>query len=171
MKNFVYRLSMLCVGIVSLASCNNKQGNPEPGLTNCKDCQFLFSESADIAIPGYNLISGSYRLFWSETKKSVVTQKMFIKAPMQGNSFTLTKADIIAGKVVVLDICPSCDLIGVKPVDGFVKGENTTPTSRGDKSRWLIEAKIIREPVGVANIKYRDTIYIKQYFEPNFMLN
>lgn len=170
MKTFIYRITLLFTGLIILASCNEKNSNPEPELTNCTGCQFLFTEDADLVIPGYTFTSGSNRIFWSETKKSGVTQKMFIKAPMQGPGFTLTKDDILAGKVEVLDICPSCSMIAMKPVNGSVTGVNTTPGVRADKARWLIEAKIMRQPIDNA-FGYKDTVYVKQYFTANFVMN
>ena len=171
MKTFIYRITLLFAGVALLAACNDKTNNPEPQLTNCTGCQFLFTENAELVIPGYNFTSGDYRIFWSETKKNVITQRLYIKAPMQGTSFNLTKADIVAGKIIVLDNCPNCNLFAMQPVDGTVKGVNTTPGARADKAKWLIEAKIIREPVEVNNSNFRDTVYVKQYFGANFVID
>ena len=171
MKTFIYRITLLIAGLAFFTACNDKSNNPEPELTNCTGCRFLFTESADVVIPGYNFTSGGYRIFWSEVKKGPVTQKMYIKAPMANKTFELNKADILAGKVVVLDDCPNCDLIAMHPVDGSVKGVNTTPGARADKAKWLIEAKIIREPVEVNNSNFRDTVYVKQYFGANFVID
>ena len=170
MKTFIYRITLLLTVAVAFAACNDKNNNPEPELTNCTGCKFLFIENADFVIPG-TFINGNYRLFFSETKKSVVTQHLYIKAPMQNTTFTLTKADILAGKLTVLDNCPSCNMVAMLPVDGKVKGVNTTPGARADKAKWLIEAKIIPEPAGVNNENFRDTFYVKQYFTANSVLN
>ncbi len=169
MKTLIYRITFLFAGMALFAACK-KNNNPQPELTNCTGCQFLFTENADLVIPGYNFTSGDYRIFWSETKKGPVTQKMYLKAPMQGNSFELNTADIQAGKIKVLDICPNCGLISMIPVEAKVTGKNTTPGVAADKAKWLIEAKIIRLPeFAFANI--RDTVYVKQYFTANFVVN
>jgi len=170
MKTLIYRITLLFAGVALFTACNDKSNNPEPALTNCTNCQLLFTEHADLVIPGYNFTSGDYRIFWSETQKNVITQRLYIKAPMQGTSFTLTKADIVAGKIIVLDNCPNCNLFAMHPVDGSVKGVNTTPGARADKAKWLIEAKIIRQPFD-NTFGYRDTVYIKQYFGANFVLD
>lgn len=168
---FIYRITLLFAGMALFTACNDKNSNPQPDLTNYNGCKFLFTESADLVIPGYNFTSGDYRLFWAEIKENVVTQKLYIKAPMQGTGFTLTKADILAGKVIVLDDCPSCNTIAMHPVDGSVKGINTTPGARADKAKWLIEAKIIREPIASGNGSFKDTVYVKQYFGANFVID
>jgi len=168
MKTFIRHTTFLLAALTLLASCK-KGSDPQPELTNCAGCTFLFTESADLA-SDYLFISGNYRLFWAELKKGPVTQKVFIKAPMAGNSFTLNKTDIAAGKVQVLDICPSCSMFGLQPVDGSVKGTNTTPGTAADKARWFIEAKIIREPLN-SGTNYRDTVNIRQYFTANFATN
>lgn len=170
MKTFIYRITLLFAGMALFTACNDKNNNPGPELTNCTGCQFLFTESADLVIPGYNFTSGDYRIFWSEVKKGPVTQKMYIKAPMHGNTFELNKADIQAGKVKVLDNCPSCSMIEMMPFEGKVTGINTTPGVAADKAKWLIEAKIIRVPAKEF-INLKDTVYVKQYFTANFVIN
>lgn len=171
MKTFIYRITLLLIAATSLfTACNDKSNNPEPSLTNCTGCKFLFTESADVALPGYNLTSGNYRVFWSEVQKGPVTQKTYIKAPMTGTSFELTTADIQAGKVQVLDICPNCNMIAMMPFEGKVTGKNATPGVAADKAKWLIEAKIIRVPA-FAFGEVRDTVYVKQYFTANFVNN
>ena len=170
MKTFIYRVTLLLAGMALFTACNDKNNNPQPDLTNCSGCQFLFTESADVLLPGYNLTSGEYRVFWSEVQKGPVTQKTFIKAPMTGTSFELNTADIQAGKVKVKDICPNCNMIEMMAYEGKVTGINTTPGVAADKAKWLIEAKIIRVPA-FAFGEARDTVYIKQYFTANFVNN
>lgn len=170
MKTFIYRITLLFAGIALFAACNDKSNNPEPELTNCAGCQFLFTERADLVIPGYNFTSGDYRVFWSEVQKGPVTQRTYIKAPMTGTSFELTTADIQAGKVKVLDVCPNCNMIEMMPYEGKVIGTNTTPGVAADKAKWLIEAKIIRVPA-FAFGNLRDTVYVKQYFRANFVID
>jgi hypothetical protein len=170
MKTLIYRISLLFTGLFVLAACNDKNNNPEPALTNCTGCQFLFTENADLMVPGYNLKTGNYRVFWSEVKKNFITQKLFIKAPMAGTSFTLTQAGILAGRVEVLDICAQCNMITMLPIGGSVTGKNVTPSAKADEARWLIEAKIIRAPAENTS-GFKDTVYVKQYFTANFAFN
>jgi hypothetical protein len=169
MKKIIHCIALLVCGVSLLTACNDKNANPQPQLTNCTGCRFLFTENADLVIPGYNLKSGEYRVFWSEVKKGPLTQKTFIKAPMGNNAFELGKADIQDGKVFVVDDCPSCNMVSMMPVDGKITGINTTPGLPADKASWLIEAAIIRVPYGFSSL--RDTIRVKQYFTANFANN
>ena len=169
MKTFTFLISLFCAGATLLTSCGNKSGSPVPALTNCTGCQFLFTENADLASDAL-FTSGTYRLFWAELKKGVVTQKVYIKAPMQGRSFNLSKADILAHKVLVSDMCIFCNMIAMVPVDGSVKGTNVTPNERADRARWLIEAKIIRSAIDGGGY-LKDTVNIRQYFTANFVMN
>jgi hypothetical protein len=170
MKTFISRIAIVFIVMLALVACNDKKSNPTPDLVNCIGCQFLFTENADIVIPGYTLTSGSYRVFWANTRKNVIAQRTFIKAPMQGNSFTMGKADIAAGKVEVLDICPECNTVAMVAVDGYVIGKNLTPGARADQARWEIEAKIIRHAIDGGGL-LKDTLDIKQNFAANFVLN
>ncbi|PJJ80516.1 hypothetical protein [Mucilaginibacter auburnensis] len=169
MKTFKKSIALLFAGVALFTACKDKTVSPKSDLTTCTGCQFLFTESADVQVPGYTLKSGEYRVFWSEVKKGPLTQKTFIKAPMVTNSFTIGKAGIQDGNVLVLDICPSCNMVEMMPVDGQITGINTTPGLPADKAKWLIEAKIIRVPYAFSNL--RDTVHIKQYFTANFVNN
>lgn len=169
MKTFIHRISLLFAGVILFTACNDKKANPQPELTNCTGCQFLFTEKADLVTPDYTLKSGEYRVFWSEVKKGPLTQKTYIKAPMGNNAFELGKEDIQAGKIMVLENCTNCNLFAMMPIDGKVTGINTTPGLPADKAKWLIEANIIRVPFGFSNL--RDTVHIRQYFTANFVNN
>lgn len=169
MKTFTYLTALLLTGVTLFTSCDDKKTNPEPELTNCAGCQFLFTENADLEIPGFNLKAGEHRVFWSEVKKGPVTQKTYIIAPMGNNAFSLGKEDIQNGKVFVSDNCPNCNMIAMMPADGKITGINTTPGVPADKAKWLIEADIIRVTLAFSN--FRDTVHIKQYFTANFVNN
>jgi hypothetical protein len=88
---------------------------------------------------------------------------------MQGSSFELTKADLSTDRVLFSQSCPACNLIPFKPVDGYVKGINTTPEKPADQARWLLEGKVILQATAAPSI--RDTVFVKQYFSPNFVFN
>lgn len=168
MKPFYFLISTLCLSSALLTSCSKKGEDPKPALTNCTGCKFVFTENADLS-SDLLFTSGNYRVFWADINKNYYTEKVIIKAPMQGKSFKLNKSDIAAGKISVLDVCDFCSMIGMIPVDGTVKGENVTPNERADHAQWLIEAKIIRHAFNGG--AYKDTVNIRQYFTANFVLN
>jgi hypothetical protein len=167
----------LLTGIALFLSCT-KKGDvqkelkiDDKNLTSCRSgagCEYLFTEQADLnADNGFK--TGTYRLFWFKEQSPGFSTTVYIKAPMQGNSFELTKADLLAGRVQFSQSCPTCYLIPFKPVDGYVKGINTAPEKPADQIRWLLEGKVILQ--ATANPSIRDTVFVKQYFSPNFVLN
>lgn len=177
----------LLVIIIAVSSCK-KGGNDsdvvkinETNLTPCPantNCQYLFTEHADINIEnGQTLKTGNSRVFWSVWQNSDMTTNVYVKAPMDGTSFSLDKEDILNGKVQYFSSCPACYMVAMKNVDGYVKGVNLTPEKSADQSKWIIEAKIIREPISsslqgeLPTPLYRDTVFVKQYFYPNFIYN
>ncbi|XHR97452.1 hypothetical protein ACFJIV_12805 [Mucilaginibacter sp. UC70_90] len=177
MKSKLILPVLLFSSTVFFSSCSKQKSEKDEvklddkNLTTCStgsDCSFLFTEQADFE--GYtNLKPGTYRVFWSTRQGNGITNTLYIKAPMQGKSFALTKADILAGKIQVNSSCPSCYMIPFKPVDGYVKGINATPDKQADQTKWLIEAKIFMQANDYPQLK--DTIFIKQYFHPNFVNN
>lgn len=173
-------LSLLLLGsITMLNSCSKQKGEKaEPAiddknLTTCitgTGCSFLFTEQADFE--GYNTLKpGTYRVFWSSQQSSGITTSLYVKAPMPGKSFSLTKTDILAGKIQFNRSCATCFMYEApfKPVDGYVKGINTTPNNQSDQTKWLVEAKIFLQAEGSPELK--DTVFVKQYFYPNFVIN
>jgi hypothetical protein len=173
-------LPLLLLSSITIFNSCSKQKNDkaEPGiddknLTACATgtgCSFLFTEQADFE--GYNTLKpGTYRVFWSSQQSSGITTSLYIKAPMPGKSFSLTKTDILAGKIQLNRSCPTCFMYEApfKPVDGYVKGINTTPDKQADQTRWLVEAKIFLQAEGIPELK--DTVFVKQYFYPNFVNN
>jgi len=174
--------STLVPGLLALVlisfSCskrNDVKSDPvidEKNLTACPSnasCEFLFTEQADVnPVPG-TLMTGAYRLFWSRVVNQGVSSVLYIKAPMQGNSFVLNKSDITGGKIEISRSCPACLFAASKLVDGYVKGINLSPDKPADQTRWILEAQIISESVYGTPI--RDTVSVKQYFYPNFVYN
>jgi len=138
----------------------------DKNLTNCPEnssCQYLFFENSDLNTEPTTVKSGQFRLFLSKIHTSMDERMLYIKAPIEGDSFSLDKKDILAGKAVYTFICPACDFVGMKPVDGFAKGLKIAPTGVNTESKWLLEYNIILQ--AASNAAYRDTIYVKQYFE------
>jgi hypothetical protein len=174
MKSIPKLLLIVSAMIFSITSCT-KQTIIIPddnNLTACPvngSCQSLFTEHADVNEQNLALFAGQYRLFWDEYEIGGLSTKIFVKAPMAGNSFHLKAADIAAGKVMVIQGCPACLTVAYKPVAGYVKGINREPGKRADQSRWLLEAHIIRQAMSHPELK--DTLYFKRYFYPNFIYN
>jgi hypothetical protein len=166
------RLLILIVGIALSLSCSKQKTEvaiDEKNLTSCEDnasCKYLFAEKSDLDIQSPSLKAGNYRLFIVENTKGPSTTKLFIKAPMTGNQFSLSDKDVLDGRVLYTQLCPSCDYVDVKAVGGYVKGKNLTPEKPANQSKWLIEANVMMEAVGDATVKH--TLHVKQYFTPNF---
>lgn len=179
MKRISVQLLMLSTLILTQYACSkddelDKIKIEEKNLTSCPDksqCQFLFTENADIEGTMPTFKSGDYRLFWAGITQPGMESRLYLKAPMKGNSFQFDKSAIEAGKVVLYRSCPACFMFPLRPIaDGYVKGVNLTPNKPADQTKWLLEAKIILED-GSGETSYRDTLYIKQYFYPNFVYN
>jgi hypothetical protein len=178
MKRKSYQLLFgLLTGLALFLSCSkkgivkNEVKIDAKNLTDCRsgaNCEYLFTEQADLNTNN-SFMTGPYRLFWFREQWTILTTTIYIKAPMQGNSFELGKEDILSGRVLFQQSCPSCNMILLKPVDGYVKGINTTPENRADQARWLLEGKVILQ--GPTNAPAKDTVFIKQYFSPNFIFN
>jgi hypothetical protein len=159
--------------ILSISSCTKQNILPDDNnLTACpvnSQCQSLFTEQADVNGQTLAFFTGQYRLFWDEYQNGGVSTKIYVKAPMAGNSFQLNAPDIAAGKVLVIQGCTTCLMVAYKPLAGYVKGVNREPGKRADQSRWLLEAQIIRQAMNHSELK--DTLYFKRYFTPNFIYN
>ena len=167
-------ISSLALSIFSSLFCSKSKIEVSPdNFTECSSsskCSYLFTEQADIE-SAYRIKSGNYRLFWNTTDNDLgsceLTSTLWIKAPMNANSFLLHSDDIKQGMVSYSHSCVCCSLIGLKPIGGYVKGINTTPEKRADQTKWLIEAEIILG--AIQDNKPVDTLYLKQYFNPNFV--
>ena len=170
----------LLAGIISLGLACTKRDDvqkeeviiDQTNLTTCPaggNCQYLFSDNTDIALPVRAQKSGSFRLFWSEIQDSYINSALYIKAPMGVKSFSMGREDVLSGRIALSRSCPACYMLAVKPIDGYAKGINLTPDQPGDQTRWLIEARIIVE----AQVEpfTKDTIDVKQIFYPNFVYN
>lgn len=164
-------LFTLGVALIFSLSCSKEKeivDIDENNLTSCgaETCKYGFTEKADVSLSPIVVKSGSYRLFFTEFNTAASEARLYIKAPMGAQQFTLNDKDIRNGKVQYLLICTSCDYVDVKAVGGYVKGKNLTPEKPANQSKWLIEANIMMEAVGDATVKH--TLHVKQYFTPNF---
>ena len=174
MKTLSKLLLIVPAVMLSITSCN-KQTIIIPddnNLTACPvnaQCQSLFTENADVNEQTLTLSPGQYRLFWDEYQIQSHSTKIFVKAPMAGNSFHLKAEDVLAGRVLVIQGCTTCLTVAYKPVAGYIKGINREPGKPADQSHWLLEAQIIRQAMNHPELK--DTLYFKRYFTPNFVYN
>lgn len=179
MKRIATQLILLA-GVISMQiACTKKSdlerlGIDDANLTTCpanSDCEYLFTENADIegAVPTFK--SGNYRMFWAGITEPGMDSRLYIKAPMTGNSFYLDKSSIAGGSVVLYRSCAACLMFPLRPIaDGYVKGINLTPGRPADQTKWLVEARVILEDSSGGST-FKDTLYVKQYFYPNFVYN
>ncbi|RVU00917.1 hypothetical protein EOD41_09790 [Mucilaginibacter limnophilus] len=175
MTKLNYPLLLVLSAALFISACKkDKKKEPaidEKNLTTCPagaNCEYLFTEYADVSNNGA-LKAGGYRLFWNTAERPGIKNQIFIKAPVNKQSFELSANDIQQGKVLTITSCSVCNTIPFKPVGGWVKGKNTTPNVAADKAKWLVEATIYQEAENDASIK--DTITLKQYFNANFVIN
>lgn len=162
---------MLAITLMLGLSCSKEKevDIDEKNLTSCEigaSCKYVFTEKSDLDKSPIVVIAGNYRLFLVENIKGPSQVSLFIKAPMSGQQFTLNDKDILNGMVKYYQVCLSCDYVALKPVGGSVKGKNLTPEKPANQSKWLIEANILMEAVNNPTVKH--TVYVKQYFTPNF---
>lgn len=167
------QILLLCSCMLLSISCKKDKQTADTELTGCPvntTCQYSFTEAADIsANPGFFMKPGNYRLFWSTIRSSGMTASLYMLAPMKGTGFMLGKADMLAGRVIYVQSCPSCMLIPMKAADGYVQGKLRNPGQRADQTQWLLEARVILQAVHQPSLK--DTVFIRQYFSPNFIID
>lgn len=175
MKRNITHLMMLLIVIATGLSCTKRDTTPpeiaieDKDLTACpKDanCQYLFTEHADFNAETFSPKSGNKRLFWADVMATVYGSRIYIIAPMEGTGFLLGKAEVLAGGVQINAGCPTCYMVPYTLVDGYVKGVNLTPGNRADQSKWLLEIKVVLQ-----RGDDKQTIFVKQHFFPNFVMN
>lgn len=173
----VNKITAFVLGLLVLISINlscSKQNDvkqdvsiDEKNLTDCplnSTCAYGFETNSDVDSARPFIKSGAYRVFWSSKVTSYDESFLFIKAPMKGTSFTLDLKAILNGNVTLIRSCPACNLVGLKIIDGYVKGINLTPDKSEDQAKWIVEAMIIQQAIDYS--AYKDTVYVKQYFYP-----
>lgn len=169
MRNaFKVTITFLIV-LSTLNACKKKTDNPmdftidAQNLTPCTEgsCLFEYVNYAAMSDQQIALTTGQDRIFLATKSNSFSTTRIYMQAPMQGDKFLLTDADILAGKVKHLFSCASCDYFNLTPIAGTVKGIKVANTNKSAE-KWLLDAHIV-----VAAEKSKipvDTIHIKQYF-------
>lgn len=179
MKRTIIKLLLMSGIILMQLACTKKDdmerlGIDDTMLTTCpanSDCEYLYIESSDVegSVPTFK--SGNYRIFWAGLTEQGLDSKLYIKAPMTGTSFYLDKSSITAGQVLLYRNCAACLMAPLTPIkDGYVKGINLDPGKPADQARWLVEARIILEDTNGGS-PFKDTLYIKQHYYPNFVYN
>lgn len=169
MKNAFKVTITFLIALTILSACKKKTDNPmdftidEQNLTPCTEgvCVFEYVNYAAMANQQMALTTGQYRIFLASKSNDFSTTRVYIQAPMVGDKFLLTDADILAGKVKRLFSCPTCDYYNLTPIAGTVKGIKVANTNNSAE-KWLLDAHIV-----VAAEKSKipvDTIHIKQYF-------
>lgn len=171
MTNSKTLLSGLLALTLFVSSCSKDNGTEkdiridENNLTSCapnSDCQSSIYEKRDFSSEQYDLQPGNYRVFQRNERKSIFNSGLFIKVPMDANSFSLNKKDILSGRLKYTTSCASCFMASSVVIDGYAKGVS----KNADRTKWLIEAQVIRQ---LGNV--RDTMYVKQYFDKNLIVD
>lgn len=179
MKNAQITMFSLLAFMAFNVSCSKKQDLPEQVEINDKDltacpagsaCNNTYTDRVDMVQDQLRLIAGNYRIFSVSVETAGITRVVYIKAPMEGKSFSLNKEDILNGMAKTDVICPLCNWVPFRIIDGYVKGVNMARSTRPDEKRWLIEAKIITQAQGITPVT-KDSIYVKQYFYPGVSIS
>jgi hypothetical protein len=173
---FIIILSLTLTLVCTFSACKkaNEIEISEENLTTCDaiNCENIFTLSSDIDSNFLPQATGNYKVFTALKTYSGSQTNIFILAPKSGNSFILRNSDIKNGLVRMQYISMGYPA-GFKPVGGEVKGKNLLPDQNLDQSKWLIEAKIYlaADLNEKGDQKLKDTLYLKQYFYPNFVFD
>jgi hypothetical protein len=160
---------LIIILLLSIHSSCNKDNkvNPKVPLTDCaanSSCTYNFTEQADIQEPG-RVIAGANRVFYYNsinTKLCSANTQLYFKTSLSGNDFTISGSQIAAGNALYNFICPCCDYISLKAIDGEIKG------TKVNANKWLVNATIV---LGNPQSKTIDTIKINQYFVVKALVN
>jgi hypothetical protein len=169
MKN-VISLSFLSMLFLFLIACTKDDGNienpNEQGLTSCpinSNCQYYYTNNADIAKNTIMLSKGEYRVFTTELRTEIGSNVLYIKAPIKGNTFVYSDDDIKNGKAIIFDTCPSCFSVPATIVGGSSRGKRISAANATTSEKWLVETTLKLSRGGVDD---SNQLYIKQYYYP-----
>lgn len=174
MTNSKTLLSGLLALMLYVSSCSKDNGTQkdiqinEKNLTSCapnSECRNFIYENRDFSTSSTNLQTGAYRVFQRDVTTSVINSNLYIKVPMNANSFSLDKKDILNGRLKYNTWCFACLMAPSKVIGGYAKGVS----KNADQTKWIVEVQIIREIE--ASPAFRDTLYVKQYFDKNLIVN
>ncbi len=160
-RNLYQTISVLCVCITLILSCEKeKLTNLTPdNLTECPTCETNFRESSRLEavhVEDGKAIVFQYKKYWSDNHTDDTPYNgLFFEVPSGRSFFDFDKNTIASEKVIYIIMCPYCNTIPLKPVDGTLRGE------RINENRWLVEAEIaLAGPDG----RLLDTLAFKHYF-------
>jgi len=170
MRNAFKTTAFILLVLSTLMACKKKTYESlgftidEQNLTECPQgaiCSFFYADNAAMSDNNLTLTKGQYRIFWVRSQGDGRTYWLYMQAPMVGDKFLLTDADVKAGKVKYISSCPTCYGIEYKAINGTVKGIKIAKTNSSPE-KWLIEASVgigvegATEPVS--------TVAFKQYY-------
>ena len=170
MKNAFKTTAIILFVLSTLLACKKKTDTqPEividdQNLTECPQdasCSFQYANNAAMIDNNLTLTTGQYRVFWIRSQSNGRTYWLYMQAPMTGDQFMLTDADVQAGRIKYVSSCPSCFGIEFKAFNGTVKGIKVAKTN-STPERWLLEANIGLGVEGATQVA--STLYVKQYF-------
>ncbi|ADY54329.1 hypothetical protein Pedsa_3800 [Pseudopedobacter saltans DSM 12145] len=160
-------LLIAITGFISLGAC--KKGETlqidESNLTQCEDnaeCSFSYFLNKDLE--GHDVKEGKLRLFTFENTWASgcgIVDRIYVKVPMNTNSFYLKNEDIQKGKIIYVSICPCCLQVPLEITAGYVKGKSLTKDING---KWILDMEI--KMANKESSQVIKTIRIKQYFNP-----
>lgn len=160
-KNLYGTISVLVICTALIISCEKeKLTNLTPdNLTECENCETHFKNSAHL--DGRQVVDGEaivfqYKNYWSADRTDGTPYSgLFFEIPSSRSFFNFDKNTITSEKVAHVTMCPYCNTVPLKPVDGTIRGE------RINENRWLVEAEVaLAGPDG----HLMDTVTFKHYF-------
>lgn len=169
MRNAFKITAIFFIALSILSACKKKTDNPmdftidAKNLTLCSEgnCSYEYVNYAAMSDQQMALTTGQHRIFLATKSNNFSTTRVYILAPMLGDKFLLTDADILAGKVKHLFSCPTCDYFNLTPIAGTVKGIKVA-SMNSSAEKWLLDANIVL--AAEKSSKPVDTLHIKQYF-------
>lgn len=179
MRIIIYPILAL-ITFTGLNACNKIKtadiNISETELTTCDSaskCENIFTLSSAVDSNFQYVADGNYKVFTARKTYSNSQTNLFILAPRNGNSFIVSDKDIQKGLVKIKYISSLGFPIGFKAVGGEIKGKNLLPDKALDQSKWLLEATVYlaADAQIKGDQKLKDTLYIKQYFYPNFVFD
>lgn len=160
-KNLYGTMSALVICTALIMSCEKgKLTNLTPNnLTECPTCETHFKQSS--RLEAVRVIDGEaivfqYKKYWSDDRADGTPYSgLFFEVPSGRSFFDFDRNTIASEKVIHITMCPYCNTIPLKPVDGTLRGE------RINENRWLVEAEVaLAGPDG----RLIDTLTFKHYF-------
>lgn len=168
MKNIRALIPFVLIALTGL-SCQKEKVDPLPDdeLGICESCEFTYLNSARLdgrRVAAGNSLVFMYKDYWQSLTNEPSDEEwrnysgLFFEVPSGADSFRMGKNDMNDGKVVHITMCPNCNFIALKPVDGFVTGKKVSGNT------WLVAADVVLAAEYSGEIF--DTLTFNRYFEP-----